>query len=85
MINKAAAVLFHATPLIPFFMGYKYTGMAAILMVVLAYVKSNKLTVTLNERLASGSGEDAETRSLRRAISFWRKLTFQRKSDAGGA
>lgn len=77
MVNKVAAVLFHASPLVPFAMGYRYSGMAVILLVVLAYVKHNKLSATLDERLATGAEEDAETRSLRRAISFWGRLIFR--------
>ena len=76
MVNKVAAFFFHLSPVIPFLKGYIYAGFAMILLVGLAYIKTNKLQAILAEMRQAGKGSADEQRSLERAIAFWRSLTF---------
>ncbi len=75
MVNKVAVAVFHLSPLIPFYLGYKYTGLGMILLVVLAYVKTKKLTAELEEK----KGQNASARAIKpleRTRDFWWRLTF---------
>jgi hypothetical protein len=76
MVNKAAAFFFHLSPVVPFLKGYVYAGFAMILLVSLAYIKTNKLRAILAEMRQAGKGSPDELRSLEKAIAFWRSLTF---------
>jgi hypothetical protein len=75
MVNKVAVALFHLSPAVPFFLGYKYTGIAMILLVALAYVKTKKLTAELEDK-KNQSTPLRDLKSLERARDFWWKLTF---------
>jgi hypothetical protein len=80
MINKVAVTLFHLSPLVPFFLGYKYTGLAMILLVVLAYAKTKKLTAELVEKKAKNA-PPRDLQPLERTRDFWWKLTFLPKPE----
>jgi len=75
MFNKVAAVLFHLSPLVPFALGYRYTGIAMILLVFLAYVKTNKLSAALAE-LQKVPGTEKQQATTLWARNFWKRLTF---------
>ena len=78
MVNKVAVAVFHLSPLIPFFLGYEYTGIAMILLVGLAYVKTKKLTAELEEK-RSQNAPLRDIISLERTRDFWWRLTFLEK------
>ena len=78
MVNKVAVSLFHLSPIVPFFLGYKYTGIAMILLVGLAYVKTKKLTAELEEK-RSNNAPLRDIKPLERTRDFWWKLTFLEK------
>lgn len=84
MFNKAAATLFHLAPIVPFALGYVYSGIAMILLVGLAYIKTNKLLAVLREMdqqtKDTGRTDPEQRRSVENAMNFWRGLTFLRES-----
>jgi len=79
MINKVAAGLFHLSPIVPFLFGYKFTGLAMILLVALAYIKTKKLTTELEDKKARQAPLKL-IQELERTRDFWWNLTFLPKS-----
>lgn len=71
-----AAVLFHLLPIIPFALGYTYVGVAAILLVALAYIKVQKLKIMQEDQLQKFGKADE---SIPPALEFWERITFIRK------
>ncbi len=81
MINKVAVAAFHLSPLVPFYLGYRYVGIAMILLVGLAYMKTKKLTAELQEK-RDQNAPLRDIRPLERTRNFWRQLTFLPNPDS---
>ncbi len=81
MVNKVAVAAFHLSPFVPFYLGYRYVGIAMILLVGLAYMKTKKLTAELQEK-RDQNAPLRDIRPLERTRNFWRQLTFLPNPDS---
>lgn len=72
---RFSALIFHLLPIVPFALGYNYGGIAALLLVIIAYIKVQKLkTIAEEEERKFGKVHD----SIDSARGFWFSLTFLR-------
>lgn len=69
----AIRIIVHLLPLIPFFYGKIYFGIASILGVALFYIKTFKLTEVAASHPDDGSGE---REAILRQRDRWRRFTF---------
>lgn len=70
---RIPALFFHLLPIVPFALGYTYGGIAAILLVAVAYIKVQKLkSVEEDEVRKHGKAHE----SITPAKDFWESLTF---------
>lgn len=67
------ALIFHLLPIIPFALGYTYGGIAALLLVAVAYIKVQKLKAVQEDEVRR-HGKAHE--SINPAKDFWENLTF---------
>ncbi|MBC7661448.1 MAG: hypothetical protein H7249_17265 [Chitinophagaceae bacterium] len=67
------AILYHLIPVIPLVMGYNYITVGAVLLVILAYVKVQKLRISDVEFEKKTGTHDP---GLRKTMRFWERLTF---------
>jgi hypothetical protein len=72
-MNRLPAVIFHLIPAIPFALHYNFAGIAALLLVALAYIKVQKLRALEAEEIRRRGEADA---SIAPALEFWERITF---------
>lgn len=73
IVPKIPALLLHLFPIVPFAMGFPFAGIAALLLVGLAYIKVNKLRAQIADESARFGKAHP---SMPKALAFWEKLTF---------
>lgn len=89
MLKKRILVaLFHLLPLVPFAFGHVYAGLAFLLLVMMPYVKTKKLSLDLQrlrEMAPSGysSKVEKELDGVRLSRDRWRSMTWLSAQDAG--
>lgn len=72
--------LFHLSWIVPLFMGYFYLAVALLLLVILTYIKTQKLSANIDHLKQHDSlyGK-REIEKLTRVRKFWRSFTFLRE------
>jgi hypothetical protein len=75
ILAETIRCLFHAMPLIPLAMKRFYLVLAAVLFVLIPYIKVKKLSNLLGTR-PPGSPASREEQEIASALAKWRWLTF---------
>lgn len=74
MRKKLIPILFHLIPLFPLSKGWWSATLAALILVVVPYIKVRKLELELRD--GKDSLSDKEKSSLLKTIRFWKSLTL---------
>ncbi len=79
-MKQLVLALWHLSPIIPFVMGFYYLGIATLGIVLLPYIKVNKMKYQIDYLDSKPEDHAKEIESIQNAQIRWRYLTFL-KSD----